>query len=181
VGFETMFYKGAMDKVGIKADYIPIGEYKGAEEPYTRTGPSEELRGELNKLADALYDQIVDGVSISRGITREDVKQVIDDTMISAKPARQRGLVDHLVDQDGLRDVIGQELGGKINLIHDYGKEEREALDFSNPFALFAAMSKRPPPSNKPVIALIYVDGVIVDGSGGTSLLGGEDNVGSEE
>jgi len=41
--FETMFYKGAMDKVGIKADYIQIGESKGRR-AYTRTGPSEELR-----------------------------------------------------------------------------------------------------------------------------------------
>src|SRR5206468_12145243 len=42
-------------------------------------------------------------------------------------------------------------------------------------------MSKRPAPSNKPAVALIYADGVIVDGDGGTSLLGGEENVGSEE
>ena len=52
VGMETMFYKGLMDKVGVKADYVQIGEYKGADEEYTRTGPSEELKGELNKLTD---------------------------------------------------------------------------------------------------------------------------------
>jgi protease-4 len=181
VGFETMFYKGAMDKVGIKADYIQIGEYKGAEEPYTRSGPSDELRGELNKLADALFGQIVDGVSISRGISREDVKQLIDDTMISAKPAQERGLVDHLTDQDGLRDLISSELGdAKINLVHDYGKEEKEAVDFSNPFAILAAMSKRPATSDKPAIALVYADGTIVDGDGGGSMFGGDDEVGSE-
>ena len=37
VGMETMFYKGLIDKVGVKADYVQIGEYKGADEEYTRT------------------------------------------------------------------------------------------------------------------------------------------------
>ena len=35
------------DKVGVTADYIQIGEYKGADEEYTRTAPSDELRGQL--------------------------------------------------------------------------------------------------------------------------------------
>src|SRR5581483_1327299 len=84
VGFETMFYKGIFDKVGVEADYIQIGEYKGAEEPYTRTKPSEELRGELQKLAEAYYDQIVDGISLARGLSRQQVKQLIDDTEVLA-------------------------------------------------------------------------------------------------
>jgi len=69
IGLETMFYKGTMDKVGIQADYIQIGEFKGAEEPYTRTGPSDELRGELTKLTEAIYEQIVDGISLSGSLT----------------------------------------------------------------------------------------------------------------
>src|SRR3954466_15994573 len=68
IGFETMFYKGTLDKVGVQADYIQIGEYKGAEEPYTRSAPSEELRGEFNKLCENLFGQIVDGISLSRNI-----------------------------------------------------------------------------------------------------------------
>ena len=47
VGFSTMFYKGAFDKLGVQADYVHIGDYKGAKEPYTNTAPSDELRGEL--------------------------------------------------------------------------------------------------------------------------------------
>jgi protease-4 len=180
VGFETMFYKGIMDKVGVKADYIQIGEYKGAEEPYTRTGPSDELRGELNKLCDALYDQIVDMISLSRGLSREEVKRIIDDTMLNGKVAKERGLVDHLVDQDGLRDLLADELGNKVNLLHDYAGRKREEIDWSNPFAVFAAMAKKPAPSTRPSVALVYADGVIVDGEGGGGLFSQEENVGSE-
>ena len=63
VGMEITFYKGLFDKVGVKADYVQIGEYKGADEEYTRTEASEELKGELTRLTDALYGQIVDGIA----------------------------------------------------------------------------------------------------------------------
>jgi protease IV len=180
VGFETMFYKGIFDKVGVQADYIQIGEYKGAEEPYTRTGPSDELRGELTKLADAYYDQIIDGVSISRGVSRSQVKQLIDDTELTAPVAKEQGFVDHLVDEDGLRDLITQELGGKINIITNYGAEPKQDVDFSNPFALLSMMSKKPAASTKPAIAIIYADGEIVDGEGDASLFSSSTQVGSE-
>ncbi|CAN5384157.1 hypothetical protein BH09PLA1_BH09PLA1_24970 [soil metagenome] len=173
VGFETMFYKGTMDKVGVKADYIQIGEYKGAEEPYTRTEPSDELRGELTKLTEAIYDQLVDGISLSRNLSRQSVQQLIDDTMLSAAGAKDRGFIDHIVDQDGLRTLIKDELGGEINLVHNYGAPEREEIDFSNPFLLLASLAKRPEPTDKPTVAIIYAEGVIVDGSGAGGLLGG--------
>jgi hypothetical protein len=52
VGMEAMFARGLLDKVGVKADYIQIGEYKGADEQYTRTTASDQLKGEMNRLAD---------------------------------------------------------------------------------------------------------------------------------
>ena len=48
VGLETTFYKSLFDKVGVKADYVQIGEFKGADEEYTRTEASPELKGETH-------------------------------------------------------------------------------------------------------------------------------------
>ncbi len=179
IGIETMFYKGTLDKVGIFADYVQIGEFKGAEEPYTRTESSPELKTELTALIDALYDQIVDGISLNRSISTSVVREMIDDTMLTARAAKDRGFVDHLVDQDGLRALLRDELNNDVSLVPDYGRPKREALDFSNPFALFAALSKKPETTSKPAVALIYAEGVIVDGDGEASLFG-EGGVGSE-
>src|SRR5262249_31434104 len=110
VGIETMYLKGLFDKLGVKADYVQIGEYKGADEEYTRTASSEEFRGELNKLMDALYAQIVDGISLNRNLSREQVKSVIDESILTAQTAKDRGFIDHLVDEDGLRDLVNQEV-----------------------------------------------------------------------
>ena len=180
VGLETMFYKGFFEKVGVNADYVQIGEYKGAEEPYTRTAPSDELRGELNKLVDSLYGQIIDGIATHRNLPRENVKAAIDEAILTGKSAKDRRLVDHLVDQDGLRALIKDELGHDINLIHDYGIGKHDPIDFSSPFALFQLLSKKTEPSDKPAIAMIHAEGVIVDGNAQESLFGGGDNIGGD-
>lgn len=180
VGLETMFYKGLFEKVGVNADYVQIGEYKGAEEPYTRSAPSDELRGELNKLVDSLYAQIIDGIATHRNLSKDVVKACIDEAIITGKTAKDRRLVDHLVNQDGLRALIKDELGHEINLIHDYGITKREPLDLSSPLALFQLMSKKTETSDGPAIALIHAEGVIVDGGADDSLFGGGENVGGD-
>jgi len=179
VGMEAMFAKGMLDMVGVQADYVQIGEYKGADEQFTRAAPSNELRGELTKLIDSYYAQIVEGISLNRNLPTEKVKQLIDDAMVGGKAAKDRGLVDHLVDQDGLRDLLQEELGDEIDLIADYGQDEQPAMDLSNPWAMLAMMARKPAISDKPHVAIIYVDGAIVDGQGGSDMWG-TSYVGSE-
>ncbi|HEV8605570.1 MAG TPA: signal peptide peptidase SppA [Tepidisphaeraceae bacterium] len=181
VGMETMFAKGLMDKVGVKADYVQIGQYKGADEQYTREFASDEMKGELNKILDALWDQIVEGISYHRNISKNDVTDMINGVFVNGAIARDRKLVDHLVDEDGLRELMKKELGRDINVIHEYGVAEREQLDLSSPFALLGALARKPAESHKPAIAVVYAEGVIVDGEAQESLLGGGGQIGSED
>lgn len=180
IGFETMFYKGTLDKIGVHADYVQIGEYKGAEEPFTRSTPSEELEGEMNKLVDSYFQQIVDTISLQRNIASEKVKRTIDNAILSGKEAKSAGWVDHLVDADGLRELMKDELGDDVNVMHTYGLEEREAVDMSNPFALLAALTRKPIENQLPKIAVVYAEGTIIDGQGGEGMLGGV-SIGSED
>jgi protease-4 len=173
VSIQTMYLKGLFDKLGVKADYVQIGAFKGAQEPYTRTGPSPEFTGELNKLMDSLYKQVVAGIAANRNLTPETVKSAIDDAIMTAQTAKDRGFVDHLVDPDGLKDLIGDELGSDTEMVSDYGIAPAENLDLSNPFALLSLLTKKPAVSTKPAVALVFADGVIVDGSGGLSLTEG--------
>ena len=179
VGLEATFAKGLLDKVGVQADYVQIGEYKGADEEYTRTGASDELRGELNKLTDSLYKQIIDGISFNRNLQRDAVEHAIDEAIMTAGVAKQRGLVDHLIDQDGLRKLLAGELGGEVELVNDYGRAARESVDLSSPFALFSLLARKAPAPEGPQVALVYAEGVITDGEGGGGLFSDE-GVGSE-
>jgi protease-4 len=180
VGMEVTFLKGLFDKLGVKADYVQIGEYKGADEEYTRTEASEELKGELNKLTDSLYNQIVDGISRSRNISKDKVKQLIDQTIITGKEAKDAGLVDTLTDQDGMRPLINKDLGNDIDILNDFGRPAPPNIDLSSPFGLLSLLTRRSQPAeDKPAVAIIYASGVITDGDGGGGLFE-ESGVGSE-
>jgi protease-4 len=180
VGFETMFAKGLLDKLGVDADFVQIGEYKGADEEYTRTEASPELQGQLNGLADALYNQIIDTISLSRKLSPDDVKALVDDALIPGKLAKEKGLVDHLVDVGGIHDLMNDQLGHDVDLVTDYGQAAKDQVDLSSPFALFAMLAKKPEESSRSAIAVIYADGVIVDGSSGGGLFSESTNIGSD-
>ena len=170
VAMEATFYKGLFDKVGVRADYVQIGEYKGADEEYTRTEASAELKGELGKLTDAMYKQIVDGIVVNRNLRPEAVQQMIDETILSASAAKDRGFIDHVVDQDQLRELLKKELGNDIELLQDYGRTARESVDISSPLALLQLFNRKPPASDRPSIAIINAQGVITDGESGDGM-----------
>lgn len=181
VGLETTFYKGLFDRIGVKADYVQIGEYKGADESFTRTEASPELKGELTRLTDGLYQQIVDQIAAARNITKDQVKAMIDQTILSGEAAKEKGLIDDLTDEDGLRKLMSKDIGNDIDLVTDYGRNAREAESISSPMQLFSLLMKKPQPeSSKPQVALVYAEGVITDGDGGDGLFS-EDGIGSND
>jgi protease IV len=47
---EAAYIKGLLDKVGVEADMVHVGAYKGAGEPLTRTEPSDEARAMIDWL-----------------------------------------------------------------------------------------------------------------------------------
>ena len=57
---EVIFYKNLFDKLGIQADMLQVGDFKGAAEPYTRSEMSESFRRQYELVIDDLYDQMVD-------------------------------------------------------------------------------------------------------------------------
>lgn len=180
IGVEAMFAKGLLDKAGVQADYVQIGEYKGADEMFTRTAPTEELRGEMDRLTQAIYDHLVASIATQRKIDPPKVRAAIDQALIPGREAKRLGLVDHLVDVDGLRELIARRVGGEIDLLHGYGEPEEEPLDFSNPWALISRLSQKPEETTGPKVAVVYAEGEIVDGEGGDSMWGGS-VVGSED
>ncbi len=103
---ERVFYKGALDMLGIRADLERIGEYKSAPESFTRKEMSEAQREIQNIILDDLYEQLVEVIANGRGWTPEDVKKRIDAGPYTARQAFATELVDRLVYEDELIDVV---------------------------------------------------------------------------
>lgn len=172
---EIGFYKGLMDKVGLQADIVHIGEFKGAGEPYSREAPSEAFQKQMNRLYDDIYEQIVSAIADSRGLTKAKVTSIIDNGPYSAKTALEAGLIDAVTyRKEFVDDIRKRHPGAEID--SNYGEEAAPEIDFNNPFALFTELNKlfqQTQGIEKANIAVIYVDGMIMGGKSNESPLGG--------
>ncbi|MCK4632416.1 MAG: signal peptide peptidase SppA, partial [candidate division Zixibacteria bacterium] len=101
---ELSFYAGTMEKLGVRADVMRIGEHKTAAEMLTRRIASEENRAQINRLLDSLYDQFVAAIASGRGVSTDSVRRVIDGGPYTSVEAMQLGLVDGLSYRDDMND-----------------------------------------------------------------------------
>ncbi len=108
---EATFFKGALDKLGIRAQVSQAGQYKAAGEPFTREAMSGPYREMMDSLLDDLYDQIVDGVAETRRKNKEEVRRLIDQGLFLPHEAQAAGLVDHVAYEDEVPRFLEAQLG----------------------------------------------------------------------
>ena len=99
---ELTFYGGTLDKIGVNADMIRIGDYKTAPESYTRSASSDAYREQINRLLDDLNDQFVKGIADGRKMTPADVQNLIDQGPWLSTDAIKAGLIDGRMYQNKL-------------------------------------------------------------------------------
>lgn len=151
--------KRMMDKVGVEAQMLHIGAYKGAAEPLTRTEPSDEARETLQAILDQAYTTMITGLKDGRGLTEEQAKAAIDQALFVGEQAKEAKLVDAVATFEATRDeAVGERGWKKIDLGGDPMKD---------PTAIPRLLGMMPP--EKPLgdhVALVYAVGNVVDGRG---------------
>jgi protease-4 len=181
---EITFYKGLFDKLGIEADMLQVGKYKGAAEPQTRTGMSKEFREQYEAVIDDYFEQMVGDIADARLLHPKKVKELIDRGLFSAKRAKKAGLIDHVLYQDEFfAQLKGKLKVDEVALAQNYGKKKVDT-DFSGLAGMMKMMElilggkPAEKTSSKPKIAIVYAVGVITSGSSSVSMFG-EQTLGS--
>lgn len=164
-----MFLGDAFEKYGIGVQTTIVGEYKSALEIFTRNKMSSENREQTRAELESLWTTILEGISENRGIDMAELRKMsADPAVFNAQQALEYGLVDELayLDEvlDGLADITA----------YDENKESFSQVAFADYVndAKFSANTFQL--DDKPKVAVIYAEGVIVTGEGGL------DNVGSD-
>ena len=177
---EVTFYKDLLDKLGIQAEILQKGAYKGTGEIFTRSNMSREFREDIDSLVDDFYDQLIDTIAADRKLDRGRVKDLVDQGIFPASEAKAAGLIDRVAYRDELIDQLKKSMNvDEIKLIEKYGKKKLDE-DFSgfNGFLKLMQMLTGNEPSDtsgkNKKIAVIYAAGEIVEGKGTSGLFGGE-------
>ncbi len=100
--FGVTFYKGTLDKLGVKADFARAGKYKSAVEPMTSEQMSPAFRSMLESMADSLFGEFVAAIASSRKLDEAAVRALIDDPPLTAAAGVRAGLLDGLLYRDQL-------------------------------------------------------------------------------
>ena len=113
ISAELTFFKGTLDKLGLKPEIFRVGEFKSAVEPFLRENISEPNRLQTSSFLNSINNHFLDGVSKSRGIPVASLRQYADSLTIQ-RPAD--ALRTKLVTNVGYYDEIDGELKKQLGL-----------------------------------------------------------------
>lgn len=155
----SLFFKGALDKLGLNAVVFrpTVCKYKSAVEPYIRKDMSPENRAQMQMMVDDMWSVLVGTIAESRNIDVNVLKQLADNlSIVLPEDALKHNLVDGLIYED--------EMDAKFA---EYGVEKGADGKY-NIISLGEYMTLAPtlPKFGAPAVGIVYAEGQIFDGVG---------------
>jgi len=162
---ESLFLRGLLERVDVKPEVVSVGRYKSAGESFTRDAMSPEDREQREALADDLYDELVEGIAVGRGLEPARVRDLVDHGPYHATAAVEAGLADRCLYPDEI-DAALEELT-PVPPADDPGPRRVRRVDSALYFALRARdPGWRPLFTGLPRIAYVVAHGTISRGGG---------------
>ena len=175
---EMMFFKSMLDRIGVKAEILQVGEFKGAGEPLTRDSMSPQLRRQYEAFVGDLFEQLVERVAEGRKLPAERVRELIDTGVFTPEAARAAGLIDAVAYEDEVFEAVAKRARlEEPKVARDYAERKVDA-DFSGLGGLvklvemLSGQKQAAPAGRDRRIAIVHVTGEIRDGKGRDDLLG---------
>ncbi|NEP12958.1 MAG: signal peptide peptidase SppA [Symploca sp. SIO2C1] len=164
---QQQFLKGALEKFGIGVQVVRVGKYKSAVEPFLVEQLSPESKEQTRALLWALWGEFLSTVGKSRELTPKQLQGIADSQgVLLATEALERGLVDQVAYFDEVVDEL-KELTG--NSKEDKSFQQIKLTTYAD---VDSPNIKKSYSENK--IALVYAEGSIVGGQGGSQQIGSE-------
>jgi len=162
---QVMFYRKALEKVGVEMQVVRHGSYKGAVEPFLRDDLSDENREQIEAYVGALWGKIVEDISESRGISVEKLNQIADDLeSIDSEKLVETGMIDGLIYYDEMLGLMKQRLGVDE-------EDDLESVSLKN---YKDVPEKKKKEYSRDKVAVIYAMGTVVDGNAGEGYISSE-------
>jgi protease-4 len=161
---ELMFFKGALEKLGVEAQIIRVGNYKSAVEPFITDKMSDYNRQQVTAYVGGLYNTFLEGIAQTRNIPKDSLFSWANNYKIQLpQDALNAKMVDGLKYKDEiiaeLKTLSGTEKGNNMRTvtINDYAENLSQDT-----------------PSAKDKIAVVYANGDITGGEGDDNSIGSE-------
>jgi protease-4 len=158
------------DKLHFSIDILQVGKFKGAEEPLTREGPSEEARASLEAVLVDLRGAWLDGIKAGRG-GNEATARAAEDGPYAAPVAKARGLVDEVGYEDEARAAAKKAAGAVREQVRYGTGSQEEGPELDEFLKVFAGDD-----TNSPKVIVVRAVGQISMGDSG-GMFGGDEGI----
>ncbi|SDC96324.1 signal peptide peptidase SppA [Williamwhitmania taraxaci] len=163
---EVLFFKRALDKLGVEPQILRHGKFKSAVEPFMLDKMSPENREQQLTYMGSIWNEVAKGIAQERKLTVEGINAMANNlTIRNGKSAVDNGLIDSLFYKDQLVDQLCKLAG--------VSKEGDLKLVAYNDYTM-SPESKTGKKFTKDKIAVIYASGEIGMGQGGNSTIGAD-------
>jgi protease-4 len=161
VSAQTVYAKRALDTLGVSAEVVQVGDYKGAADPITADEMPEPVRQNLGAMLDDLEADLVAAVATRKGLTPTAAQALIDRGPFTSEQALAAGLVDGVGFDDEARARAKQ--AAKAERV--VGDEQPEDEEFGVSDLFDAVFKKHADEETGDRIVLAHLDGTIMMGS----------------
>ncbi|PTN08359.1 signal peptide peptidase SppA [Mangrovibacterium marinum] len=108
-----MFFKHALEKIGVEMQVVRHGQFKAAVEPYMLDKMSEANKLQTKTYLNSIWSQMVEAIAESRKLSPEQINQIADSVALfmPAEELTAKGLIDTLIYKDELINELKQLTG----------------------------------------------------------------------
>ncbi len=179
IAIQAPFAREALDKIGVKPDFMQREEYKSVMENVMRDSFSPPVHAEMQTMIENMANQLATGIGESRTIREEEVKKLMEQGPFTDTEALKANLVTRLGYADEFEDEIKQKAGKDAKMVDALDYMDYRANSVSKDIKkLFARKSKD---SDENTIAIIFGTGLIMDKAVGAAGLSGEHVMGAND
>ena len=169
-GGSQPYFKGLLDRLGVKANIYRVGTYKSAVEPFMRSDQSEASKAAIKGVYDEIWGQWKAAVAKAR--PQAQLEQMLTDPAGAVEGAQgnlaQLALSSKLVDILGDRVAFGKFVASKVG-----ADDKKTTGGFANT-PMDAFLAHYGPASAGKQIGVVTIAGTIVDGEGGPGSAAGD-------
>jgi protease IV len=168
-----MYFKEALDKLGVNMHIFRVGEYKSAVEPFERNDMSPEAKVANAAWLQVLWEHYKAGIAAPRKLTPEAIENYAANLPAVveahqgdlAQAARASKLVDGLLTLQQVREKVGAIVGMDDDI------DSFRQIDH---FTYLSIVDRPKHPPDTPAIAVVVAQGELIDGESVVGMTGAD-------
>lgn len=162
----NLYYKTLLDNLKINTHVFRVGTYKSAIEPFIRDDMSDAAKSNTTRWLSTMWENYLNDISAQRKKAPSQLVPNPDDMLSELKAAK--GSMSQYALSTGLVDVVASNYQYELDIV-----QNRHQLSIYD----YKLTEKDEQTDDKPLIAVVFVNGTITDSENNTDIAGSQDIV----